>query len=668
MISDFLLNLAANLAWEWLQAASCRLRNRGFGDAETQALRRVFQDAFQDMLTQIAAHLDTDQQQHLDSVLRPFIADDGVASILLEAALQGQPPPLPPLRERLGVLGLDEATLPISVDAAFTAFGQTLAARLREEAGQPDSPLFNRFVVRRLDQIEHLLRESNTAADLLERIERVLGQYPTAIYGDVSGSIIITGDGNQVSVADGGRLAQQWRDLQMSDAEAEAAYRDLVAAMSQRLSFPMIGDLSFNAILEEVYELLPIARAGPGYDWRPASRSRPDEWLELDEMLQEDGPKALLGLLGEGKTTTLRYLNWAYTCRPESLWLWRLDELVPFYLTARDLARGRQGDWEESDLISICTDAVVHQLGHPHLRTALVRRVLRSALEAGNALIMVDALDEYRAAEAEQIALLQWLADIWRTRPFRDNILLLTSRPYAFSRVGFQVYALQAPEATRAESLAYRLGRLLLREQGNSDEEQRAKLDDLTRLVVSPQMRDFASPFYVTLLTLAICRSDRFADGLAQAQRIGRLADLYRFFLSQTIRWEQGKPEAVSIDENAAYLALAELGWQTFVEPHWRDELSADLLSTADRRAALVFWQRTGLLQEDVFAGEWQFYHTGFQLFGVALMLNEAWKSDQRKIVERLHEQTAQRMDWETVWELFFGLRGGEQYGSEEPK
>ncbi len=667
MLTDFLLNLAANLAWEWLQAASRRLRDRGFGDAESQALRRVFQDAFQTMLTQTAAHLDTDQQQHLDSVLRPFIADDGVASILLEAALQGQPPPLPPLQERLGVLGLDEATLPISVDAAFTAFGQALAARLREEAGQPDSPLFNRFVVRRLDQIEYLLR-ANTAADLLERIERALGQRPVAIYGDVSGSSIITGDGNQVSVADSGRLAQQWHDLQISDAEAEAAYRDLVAAMSQRLSFPMLGDLSFSAILEEVYEPLPIARAGPDYDWRPASRSRPDEWLELDGMLQADGPKALLGLLGEGKTTTLRYLNWAYACRPESLWLWRLDELVPFYMTARDLARGRQGGQEESDLVSICTDAVARQLGHPHLRTALVRRMLQSALEAGNALILVDALDEYRAAEAEQIALLKWLADIWRTRPFRDNILLLTSRPYAFSRVGFQVYALQAPEAPRAANLAYHLGRLLLRERGDGDAEQRAKLDDLTRLVVSPQMRDFASPFYVTLLTLAVCRSDRFADGLAQAQRIGRQADLYRFFLRQTIRWEKGKPEATSVDEDAAYLALAELGWQTFVEPPWRDELAADLLSTADRRAALAFWQRTGLLQEDVFTGEWQFHHIGFQLFGVALMLNEAWRRGYEATIKHLYKETAHRMDWNTIWELFFGLRGGEQYGGGEPE
>ena len=70
--------------------------------------------------------------------------------------------------------------------------------------------------------------------------------------------------------------------------------------------------------------------------------------------------------------------------------------------------------------------------------------------------------------------------------------------------------------------------------------------------------------------------------------------------------------------------------------------------------------QRTGLLQKDAFTGEWHFYHTGFQLFGVALMLNEAWKRGQQATIKDLHEQAGHLTDWDTIWELFFGLRGGE--------
>lgn len=39
MLPDFLLNLAANLAWEWLQTVSRRLRDLGFGDAQSRAFR-----------------------------------------------------------------------------------------------------------------------------------------------------------------------------------------------------------------------------------------------------------------------------------------------------------------------------------------------------------------------------------------------------------------------------------------------------------------------------------------------------------------------------------------------------------------------------------------------------------------------------------------------------
>lgn len=516
-----------------------------------------------------------------------------------------------------------------------------------------------RFRGERDDLLRDLRQELRHQSQALEALQALLarlgGERVVRVEGNVAGSVIITGDGNAVSVADGGTLAQRWQELQIGDAEAEDLYRKRTAQRYDHLSFPLSG-ISFHALLDQVYQPLQVAPVRDLTHWPQAERAPLHERCETDDLLRE-GPVALLGALGGGKTTTLHYLTWAYAWRPEDRLLWREDELIPFQINARDLAQAWQ---DETEFTAACARAVLRAHHHPLCSPYLTYRVLESALKEGKALLLIDALDEYRAPDVPRRDLLLTLHSLWQEEPFCNNPLLLTSRPHVFLDVGFQAYILQALEHPRAEWLAYRLGKVLLQAQGESESGQQAKLKELTHLVVSPQMQAFASPFYVTLLTLAVCRSSHFADGLRQAQRIGRLADLYRFFLHQTIHWEQSKPDALSVDEDVALRALADLGWQTFAEPPWREQITQDLLSEPDRHSVLSFWQRTGLLQRDAFSGEWVFYHTGFQLFGAALMLNEAWKRGQQEAVRRLHRETSHLTDWETVWQLFFGLRGEE--------
>lgn len=506
-------------------------------------------------------------------------------------------------------------------------------------------------------ELDDALRQNTEA---LQALQAVLARFsaPRVVHigGDVSGSIIILGNGNRISVGDHGLLAQRWQELQASDAEAADLYRERIANLYAHLTFPLSG-ISFESLLHEVYQPLQVAPVQDPTNWHLAERAAPDRRRETDDLLKEGQPVALLSLLGGGKTTTLHYLTWVYACRPDDRLLWRGDELVPFYVTARDLAGAWQGDTE---FLPACARAVTQACGHPPFSAYLARRVLEWALQQGVALLLIDALDEYRVADAVRGDFLRSLHSTWQSDPFRRNLLLLTSRPHAYLQTGFKTYALQALENLRVEWLAYRLGKVLLRERGKDETTQQAQLSDLIRLVLSPQMRDFTSPLYVTLLTLAICRSDRFADALDEARRIGRLADLYLFFLRQTIHWEQAKPDAPTVDKEAALLALAEVGWQAFVEPPWQEQLQLELLPGSDRRAPLSFWQRIGLLQEDPFTGEWQFYHNGFQLFGVALMLQEAWSRGRQEAIRHLHQETWRLPDWETVWQLFSGLRGGE--------
>lgn len=92
---------------------------------------------------------------------------------------------------------------------------------------------------------------------------------------------------------------------------------------------PLSG-LDFSTALIEVYLPPFLHRLRHGLRSGPAWR-RGDPALSSDELLQNPGPVALLGWLGEGKTTTPQYLTWLYASCPSDRPHWRLGELVPFF-------------------------------------------------------------------------------------------------------------------------------------------------------------------------------------------------------------------------------------------------------------------------------------------------------------------------------------------------
>lgn len=65
------------------------------------------------------------------------------------------------------------------------------------------------------------------------------------------------------------------------------------------------------------------------------------------------------------------------------------------------------------------------------------------------------------------------------------------------------------------------------------------------------------------------------------------------------------------------------------------------------------FWQETNLLWFDDRDATWQFYHSGFQAFGVAQALAE--RPDEAGQLRARYEMDP---EWETIWELFYSLRG----------
>jgi hypothetical protein len=113
------------------------------------------------------------------------------------------------------------------------------------------------------------------------------------IEGNVFNSNIITGDGNTVIVKDGGNLAWQWEALRLDDTQARERYYQEIAAIYEKLTFPLYG-LDFSTALEEVYLYPSFHRLRHGLrisaTWREGVPVP-----SVDELLQNPRPVAMLG-------------------------------------------------------------------------------------------------------------------------------------------------------------------------------------------------------------------------------------------------------------------------------------------------------------------------------------------------------------------------------------
>ncbi|MFN3763500.1 MAG: NACHT domain-containing protein, partial [Anaerolineae bacterium] len=381
--------------------------------------------------------------------------------------------------------------------------------------------------------LSEALRQNTEALQALQAaLTRLGAPRVVSIAGDVSGSVIVLGDGNRLTVSDDGALVQRWLAWAGTAEQARRAYLESLAGRAAWHIFPL-SKLSFRADLAALYQ--PPAFARYFGEWRPSLR-RARERLSLEDLLSAASPCALTAPLGEGKSTTLRYLTWVYAARPEGRFLPGLNERLPFHVTARRLYE----EWKQAaDPLVAWAQAAAE---FAPLQPALVYRVLKDALEEGDALLLLDALDETRLPAEPRAEFLAALRALFDAAPWRGNFLLLTSRPHVFLQSGFAQFAIQEMSAESVRGLAYRLGLLLLEERARqgqvspSDPPSEAALERLTRLTERSAPARFGTPFYVTLLVLAALRRPDLERGLQQAESLRGLAELYLFFLRQALR------------------------------------------------------------------------------------------------------------------------------------
>lgn len=161
MIGDFLVNLAASLAYTLLEQAY----KKHFTDPQRQALESVYAKGFQRMLASTRRPLTEDEMSSLSDILTHFITQSGTADAYLALAIHNDKPDLEKVSQEFKTFGGPDKVrgLDFLFERGLLIFYEGLTEALTEAAGHPDSPLMslvtvnqNRAILRVLTQIHDL--------------------------------------------------------------------------------------------------------------------------------------------------------------------------------------------------------------------------------------------------------------------------------------------------------------------------------------------------------------------------------------------------------------------------------------------------------------------------------------------------------------------------------
>jgi formylglycine-generating enzyme required for sulfatase activity/energy-coupling factor transporter ATP-binding protein EcfA2 len=338
-----------------------------------------------------------------------------------------------------------------------------------------------------------------------------LGDRSVIVGGSAEGLIVITGDGNQVTISP--------EDVPV-DILLKAYYRSL-ARECRQLPLGVI-DLEFvhttregNVPLPDVYVDLDVTTPP-----RPEEEEGRREWafrLEkgegddrtalLEAITQQNNRRAvLLGEAGSGKTTFVNYMTYLMSTESERL-PEELQGLLPVRLILRrvagqDLSRGTNGGaqilWDalQSDIAQR-----LGELAAPILTSALQRRLME---EEG--FLFLDGLDEVPTAGERRQKLLDAVQDLAEQLP-RAHILV-TARPYAYAEKpwrleAFPILALAPFHQEQVEGFVQRWYQAVRENMNWTEPAAQDKANRLqSALQQRPYLADLASrPLLLTLMT-----------------------------------------------------------------------------------------------------------------------------------------------------------------------
>ncbi|RMF83541.1 MAG: NACHT domain-containing protein, partial [Nitrospirae bacterium] len=400
-----------------------------------------------------------------------------------------------------------------------------------------------------------------------------------------------------------------------------------------------------------------------GEVYRAEERPEP---VDPEAALREHGRLVILGAPGAGKTTLLRYL--ARRAAEDE------ETPVPIIVSLRDYAAHRGAGGKQS-LRDFALDRAAHGDGR-------LRRALSEAVEQGNVLWLVDALDEARG----------WRGEAAREAAALPGRMVLTSRPVGYERAGleglphFEVLPLTPEDTDRF--LRDWFG-VLAERRGEGKEWVAARVEWLKdQLAARPRIRPLTrNPLLLTFLV--VLAGEEPARELPATR-----ADLYRQYVDELLAtWEvhrrprEGAEGRAALRlgslqgeaaRQAALEGLLRLGWRLHLTYYGGqvkelpeqgslvDYLAQALghrwnLSAGDAEAVasemLTFWEEAGLLAHWRLEGQdyLAFRHLTFQEYAAARTLADLWEADLERawrfLRPRLHHYA-----WREVVLLIAGL------------
>jgi hypothetical protein len=366
-------------------------------------------------------------------------------------------------------------------------------------------------------------------------------------------------------------------------------------------------------------------------------RTEPD--VLLADALRRSRALVVLGEPGAGKTTLLRWL--AVVAAGGRLTLSRetalAERLLPLPVSVGRLAEIRAAAGGEISVIDALARYCDDRSVGPRDELAAF---LRSALDAGECLVLLDGLDEVKSADRRAIS--EWLESF--AAQAARNRFVVTSRPAGYA--GFALpngveVTLQPFDDAQVERYVAEFVSTYLAWETNAEQpalaEQQAR-DLLEALGNSPRLRDLArNPFLLSVLALIHRAEGRLPRHRVQAYHVFAQALCETWGSARRLVAAPSQPDIAYEEE--ALPVLGELAIAIHAE--YPDGLAPEawVLSTLERalverrgvpqdearRAAREFLdraaERAGILVERA-NGHWGFLHLTFQEFFVAAGLH----------------------------------------------
>jgi len=463
-------------------------------------------------------------------------------------------------------------------------------------------------------------------------------------------------------VLDGIDRVNSSMDLTQASSQFESKFR--LATMRRYDQLELFG-IDLNASnkrykLSVAYVTLNIERIRKNAINRDASRlgSSPRESINVQEALVTSTRLLIRGQAGSGKTTFINWVAVTSAGRAHSKSLEQLNECVPFIIKLRDFPDALP---KPEDFTKLVGSALT---GKPE-------NWVESLLTQGNAIILVDGLDE--TSDANRVQTKHWLEDL--IAQFPKARYIVTTRPYAVEEGwldadGFVDATLQEMTASDIKTFIEHWHAAVASSiESETEIEEILSLPKELRAKINhhPSISKLASSPLLCAILCALHR-ERFRN--LPEDRISLYQACIDMFFRRDTERKIPNSDYVRLDDRQKHLLLQAFAWWLI-----RNEMSsATPIETSNRLGTLVkelkiddditghqltrlFVERVGILRQFA-VGKIDFPHRTFQEY---LAAHEAIAEDDLKMLIK----NAHLDHWREVVILAAGLIGNKNKASE---